>query len=319
MKRVVCATALAVLAALPAHAEKCALPLVASLDLTPLSNGDYTIPVSIGGVERRFSLGLNNPFSVISGPLADSLGYRTVKISKSLETHLNGETIDRRVVVGDLQIGVSRGKDFQMLRSDVSAAKLGVDGVAALDLLRNFDVELDLAARKLKLFSPNDCQNKAYWASSLAEVKFTTDMSGHVEFAMRLDDKDVDVDFEVTDGPAIMHTNTLKRLFDLTLESPGVVAETQDGGTRWYYPFKSLSIGAIAINNPRIALLPDDGPECRHQLQTVSGRTMRCFGAAELHLRGGSLKALHLYFDFKHRVLYATPADAVPASAKPAK
>lgn len=302
---------LSILAALPAQAEKCELPLVASLDLTPLGNGAYAIPLSINGAEHKFELGLNNPFSAISGALADALGYRTIKMPRDLEPHLDEEKIDRKVIVGDLAVGLSHGKDFQMLRTDTYAAKRGVDGVAALDLLQNFDVELDLTARKLKLFSPNGCQNKAYWASSLAEVKFKSDRSGHTEFQMRLDGKDVTVDFEVSDGPSIMATNTLKRLFDLTPQSPGMVAEkTQQGEAIWLYPFKTLSIGDIAINNPRILIFQDDGRECRPQIQEVGGRTMACFGASELHLRGGSLKALHLYFDFKHKTLYATPADA---------
>ena len=57
MKRVLCVALLCAFAINPAHADKCALPLVASLDLTPLPNGAYSIPLSINGVERKFELG----------------------------------------------------------------------------------------------------------------------------------------------------------------------------------------------------------------------------------------------------------------------
>ena len=319
MKRVLCAAALSILAAAPAQAEKCSLPLVASLDLTPLSSGTYSIPVSVGGVERKFELGLNKPFSAITGTLADSLGYESVKLSRNLEPRLGAEKVERRVIVGDLAVGLSHGKDFQMLRSDTNVAERGVDGVAGLDLLQNYDVELDLKARKLKLFSPNDCQNKAYWSSSLAETKFTADLSGHIEFAMTLDSRKVTVDFDVSEGAAVMGTNTLKRLFDLTPQSPGMVAEMHGTTPYWHYPFTSLSMEGIAINNPHIVILQQDGPECRHQFHAVGGRMMQCFGASDLLLRSRELRQLHLYFDFKHKVLYATAADASMPETEPAK
>jgi hypothetical protein len=313
-----CMAALAALT-LPAQAEKCSLPQIASLGLKPIVNGDYAVPVSVGGAEHSFLLGLNNPFSVISGTLADAQGYKTVNLPKDLRPQLNGEQMDRKVIVADVAIGLSHGKDFQMLRSDTATAKLGVDGVAALDLLQNFDVELDLAAGKLNLFSPNDCERKIYWSPSYAEVPFKTDKSGHTEFAMRLDDQKVTVDFEVSDGNAVMGTNTLKRLFGLTPQSPGMVAETQGGETVWHYPFKTLAIDGIVINNPHITIRQDDGMECRSNWRDVGGRPVRCYGSSELHLRTGTLKALHLYFDFKDKTLYATAAGAKLPAPEPVK
>jgi hypothetical protein len=86
--------------------------------------------------------------------------------------------------------------------------------------------------------------------------------------------------------------------------------ETSDGSTQWHYAFKTLSREGVVINNPRIAILKDDGPECRPDAQDVRGRSMRCFGLANLRLRAGPLKAMHLYFAFKDKKLYITAADA---------
>ena len=311
MKTMLCAAAL-LAAALPARAaEKCALPQIAALTLKPLGSGEYTIPVSIGGAERRFVLGLNNPFSAISGPLADQLGYETRRLPPGISPHLNAETVTRQVRVGELAIGSTHAKDFHMLRVDAALTGSGADGVAGLDLLENFDVELDLKAGKLNLFSQAHCQgNVVYWAPSYAEVPFKTDASGHVSFVMTLDDRKVTVDLDMREGSSVMGSKTLRRLFDLAPGSPGMVTETQGGTTFWHYPFKTLAVEGIAIADPHIAILSQDGPECRPEAHWIDGREGRCFGSSDLHLRAPVLRALHLYFAFKEKMLYVTPADA---------
>lgn len=98
----------------------------------------------------------------------------------------------------------------------------------------------------------------------------------------------------------------------MTTQSPGMTAERLDWGTLWRYPFKTLSVDGIAINDPRIAIYPDDGPDCQPDLHYVGGTPQRCFGSADLHLHAQTLKALHLYFDFKKKALHVTAADAHP-------
>ncbi|HTT98955.1 MAG TPA: hypothetical protein VMF58_12960 [Rhizomicrobium sp.] len=314
MKRILCA-AFCVAAALPAHAaqkaDKCVLPLVGALTLKRLPSGDYAIPVSVGGTERDFVLDMSAPFSAISGTLADQLGYKSVALPEGIEPHLNGEKIDHKVIVGEMGVGLSRGKDFEMLRAN-NPFRFGgeVAGVAGLDLLENFDVELDLNALKMNLISPNDCDNKVYWAASYAEARLKKDVSGHITSEMELDDHRVTVDFDVSEGPSVIGSKTLKRLLDLTPQSPGMSEEVSDGDKVWRYPFKTLSLDGVVVNNPRISILNDDGPECRPEVQEVGGRTMRCFGLANLRLRAGPLKAMHLYFAFKDKKLYITAADA---------
>jgi hypothetical protein len=324
MNRVLCASVLSLLITLPAYAadkaDKCVLPLVAQLTLKPLPNGDYAIPVSIGGTEHDFVVDLSAPFSVISGKLSDQLGYKSVALPEDIKPHLNGEDIDHKVIVGEMGVGASHGKNFEMLRANKPLPfGGGVAGVAALDLLENFDVELDLNSGKLNLFSPNDCDEKVYWAASYAEARIKKDVSGHITSEMELDGQRVTVDFDISEGPSTIGSMTLDRLLHLTPQSPGVTEETSGGTKYWRYPFKTLSLEGVSINNPRIAVFKDDGPECRPETQDVGVKTMRCYGMANLRLRAGPLKAMHLYFAFKEKTLYITAADAKLPAAEPIK
>jgi len=306
-------TALALALATQVHAaEDCRLKQLAKLTLKQDAAGDYTIPLTIGGQERRFVLGLNVPFSAISGSFADAQGFKSHKLPDLLVLELGGEKIERQAEVPEFAIGPVRAKDYHMLR--VQSAVVSdpeVTGVAGLDLLENFDVELDLKNSALNLFSQDHCKGQVvYWADSSAVVPFTTDASGHIAFKMQLDGKEVSVDFDVTRGQALMPMTAAKRVFDLSETSPGMQALPQGATTYYRYPFKTLSLSGLAIANPAIVLYPSSAPECRPNLHFIDGREARCFGMADMRLRAGELDKLRLYFAFKEKTLYATAAGA---------
>lgn len=301
--------------AAPVRAGTCALPLVASLELKALGDGEYMVPVTIAGVSHDFLLGLDNPLSAISGAFADAQGFKSRAVPYALVPSVDGETIKQVVTLPDVTVGAARVTGFRMLRKDralqgPASAALGLLG---LDLLRNFDVELDLKNRRLKLFTPNDCgDGVVYWqAANFAKVSLKTDASGHGSFPMKLDGASLDVDFYIQDRPARMGTSTFEALFGLTPQSPGVTAEQQDGDTIYHYPFRTLSLEGIAIANPRIDIFPDGGVDCRPDPQLAGGgRGKRCFGASQLRLFNPVLSALHLYIAFKQKTAYVTAAGA---------
>lgn len=309
------AAALACVLAAPAQAKNCVLPRIASLELTPLGDGEYVVPVTIAGAPRDFILGLDLPFSAISGAFADAQGYKNVRLSNRLEPIVYQEHVKRRTTVADMSIGASHGEDVSLLRKDepLPGPGTGAVGILGLDLLRNFDVELDLKNRRLTLFSPNDCDgNVVYWTKGdFAKVALDDDPSGHVSFPMTLDGKEIDVDFDIGGDAARMGTGALRRVFDLTPQSPGVTGGMQDGVAIYRYPFKTLAVKGVEIHNPRIAIVPDEGAECRPVARfEIRGREKLCFGVATLRLKGSVLSALHLYIAFKEKTVYVTAAEA---------
>jgi hypothetical protein len=120
-----------------------------------------------------------------------------------------------------------------------------------------------------------------------------------------------------------MALSVAKRIFAITATSPGLVTTRRnaDGApTQFRYPFKSLSLGCVAILNPDIAIY-DDGPvdkNCDGRMHDVGDRVMKCLAVSDIQLTTTELRQLRLFFAFEEKMLYATaanPADTQPAPA----
>jgi predicted aspartyl protease len=313
------AAALMLAAAVPARAaEDCRLRQIADFALKKSAGGDYLFPVTIAGQERWFEVGLSKPFSAILGSFADAQKFQSRPLPPGIAAaSVDGQKVEQVVKVADIAIGPAHGTKFDMFRVEGAlSGEPDVVGVAGMDLLANFDVELDLKNSRMKLFSQDHCSGKVvYWAGSYGEAPFEKDPSGHFTFTMRLDGERVHVDFEVTAGSAAMDMNVAKRIFDLNENSPNMQALQGRTQPAYRYPFKTLAMDEIAISNPAIVIYKREGPECRPYRPVQSFERKACFGTADLTLRDAELKQMHLYFAFKEKTLYATAADAAPAKA----
>lgn len=289
--------------------DACTLKLVADLAIKAEADGRYIMPVTLDGQPHWFVVGLNVPFSAITGKFADAQGYKSHPLPHGISSGVMGDTMTQQTVVPDIALGPAHAKDFQMLRGgDHMAKDAEITGIVGLDLLANFDVELDLKHDHLRLFSQDHCKGRVvYWSDTSAVVPFDKDASGHFAFDMQLDGKEVTVDFVVTKGSATMPSRTAKRIFDLDGSSPGMEAHPVGDKTYYRYPFKSLSLGGIAISNPAIVIFPTSR-ECRPDPH--DNTVARCYGEADLDLRGAELSHLRLFLSFKEKKLYATAADA---------
>jgi hypothetical protein len=305
-------TAISALGSQAMASDDCHLGQVASLKLTRASDGEYTIPLTVAGAERRFILGLNMPFSAISGRFADAQDLKTSKLPPDVWPNVDGEQVKQQVKIGEFAIGPVHGSDMHMLRVEKQpGGEDDVVGAAGLDLLENFDVELNLAESKVNLFSRDHCKgNVVYWADSYASVPFEKDRSGHIGFDMELDGKKVGVDFAVVDGPAAMGSGAFDRLFGLKEDSPGVTPAPDEGPGHFRYPFKSLSIEGVAVSNPAIVIHHEAVPSCPPHRRADDLDMLQCFGGSDLRLHASVLTKLHLYFAFKEKMLYVTAADA---------
>jgi hypothetical protein len=311
--RIAIAAALLLAAAMPARAdEDCRLKQIADFALKKSPGGEYLFPITIGGQERWFEAGLDKPFSAIRGSFADAQNFPSSALSSRIVPEVNGEKIKQEVSVGDFHIGLAKGGKFDMFRVEgVLSGDPDVVGIAGLDLLANFDVELDLKNSRMKLFSQDHCNGEVvYWADRYAAVPFEKDPSGHITFEMMLDGKRVQVDFHIAEGAGAMDMRVAKRIFDLDENAPGMQLLRGPPAAAYRYPFKLLALEGIEVSNPTVAIFKREGTECRpyRPVQALQGKT--CFGTADLNLRAAELRQMHLYFAFKEKMLYATAADA---------
>ena len=303
-------------------AEDCHLQQLASLPISSLANGDMVVPVTIAGTERKFRIGLTAPYSAIDAKLADEKKLATADTSKDFKVTLDGRKITTRVNVADFSLGSMHGRNFPMLRMENSnSSDPALGGVIGLDVFAEFDVELDLHHQKLNLFSQRHCAgNVVYWASSYAAVPLEMDPLHHFSLRMKLDDVSLLVDLDADQGSAMMGTNSIRRYFGLEIPNLKPNPPPISGPQTYTYPFKTLTLGDITINNPKIDIIPDGkNVECDPDTRQTNKALIHCSGLVDVRLRSSELDALRLYIAFAEKMLYVTPADAQLPAAEPAK
>ncbi len=194
--------------------QKCALPQLASLQLTTLSDGQLGVPVTLAGKKQILSLGISDPFSYLFTSYVKAEGFETKALARGMGIEINKSQAAATAIVPEFGIGEAGGKNVQFATfDDTNFQGNGSAGELALNILSAFDVELDLANNRLNLFSHSHCPgNVVYWSDSYAELPFVTDWTGHPSVKMQLDGRTITVAFANTRTTAFMAMATAKRL-----------------------------------------------------------------------------------------------------------
>ena len=303
----------------PSAPQPCTLKRLASLDMTTLSTGRISVPVEIAGKTYNFILTLSGP-SGISAAVTDDLKLRPYDAVDPWHGgptgNIAGLPAQLATTVPDLRIGSIHGAATEMYV--VGETIMGrrypfpegdvVGGVLGVKLLQNFGVELDFAQKKLNLYEPSACgPETVFWAHEAAAVPFELDQLSDVILHMQLDGKEVTVIPDMRPGTALMGSYVAETKFGIKEGSPGFERISSDKDERYRYPFKSLNLGGLAINNPNIVIYHDDaGKQC----QGKQYGNHICFGGADVTVTLSQLQALHLFLSFKENMLYVTGAGA---------
>jgi hypothetical protein len=136
---------------------------------------------------------------------------------------------------------------------------------------------------------------------------------------MRLDGKSVTATINSA-GPTSMTKSVAQRVFLIDPNSPDLRPlpnRLSSGEATYSYPFKTLEVGGLTVNNPAIEIYDGGaGPECDGRTHNVnSEKVFVCYGGADIHVGLSILRKLHLYFAFGEKTLYATAADLTADSA----
>lgn len=278
----------------PAQATDCQLKLSAALDLGRTPDGFPTANVEIGGTSYPFMLATSSIMS-----LMNFTTYTNLKIG---HVHASGvydgsDELTNVAIVPELVLGGLEGKYQQFYVTEDDRFRPGVVGEIGLDKIERYDVELDLAHDKFKMFSQDHCKGQViYWTDTAVSVPFVIqDRDRQFTVPMKLDDVPVNVLIDTAAPNSWMTAATAHRLFSSLPPA-----------------FKSLSIGGLAISNPDIAIL-QGGDERPCQGETHDDDTRheyRCYGNGDLHLGLKQLRQLRLFIAFSEKTLYITAADA---------
>jgi predicted aspartyl protease len=293
-----CAGALALFAALPAHAEGCKLLRMAALDMGLDVYGRPTVPMTVGGHAVTMLLDTGGIDTLIAESVVHELHlYQERLRSDQRLTAFGGRGINFFATAPDVQFGrlKSARMDFLIMPDDELGEGLG--GILAPDILRAYDDDIDFAHARLTLFAPSECgDGVVYWASDYARIEMSLDETAHMQVPVTIDGQEVRMQFDTGAAETVLSLSTAQSLFGLTETSPGMVRGEE--GT-YDYRFKTLTFGtdagAVTVTHPKVRLVPEDVSNM-HGHVAILGMNV--------------LRQLHLYVSYKQKRLFVTAAGA---------
>jgi hypothetical protein len=211
------------------------------------------------------------------------------------------------------------GKVDMLVTPGPYAADPDVAGVLGVDLLGNFDVELDFAAHKVNLFTSGTCAagpGPAFTALKMDMGDPASDSRATYRFTttMMLDGQPLAVAIDTLATAMRLKFDVAKARFGLTESAPGVTPLPARGDSdrkAYAYPFKSLTASGISIDNPRIVLTGDsDAVPCNGathpRLGALPGMhgSFTCRSVGDMTLGVHWMRKMHWYFAYKAGTIY---------------
>src|SRR6185312_8453742 len=235
-----------------------------------------------------------------------------------------GQKTDRAAKLPHIAVGQNGGSDVRVVLLPGQTAA-GDEGSLGLDILSQFDVELDLSAKKLKLFSQKHCAGKVvYWGKSYAVIPFYPGALSDFHFTALLDGKEIPAGFSTGDERGFLGMAYARGYLDLDSADPNLKLRTdvpESVKPAFGYPFKSLTVGAISVTNPDIVLYPQRNTErCVFSKAALDAHTSlpnaeaTCISSGALIMGRKQMRAMHLFFAFSENNLYVTAADPAPST-----
>jgi len=310
-KRILLCAVLALTAG-QAHADDCQLKQYASLDLIADDN-QILVPVTLAGQPGGyFILDFDAVTSGIAESASDALHLKRSFVKSNVRLNIDGTDI-REQVFAPAQLGAIKGDVVMGVIPGFHRDDIRIVGVIGTDLLGKFDVDLDIAHKKLNLFSPDHCKGQVvYWTHTAAVAAVPLITKGLETFAipMQLDGKDIQATFSASAKPLLNGR--------IARENYGIDITPDANGNLPTHRFKTISVDGLTITNPEFAIYKDDSGGCnggyRTELPALGSdngtHLEQCFGLPDMMIGIPELKHLHIYIAFREHMVYATAADA---------
>jgi len=285
---VACAVCCAAAADAPAANANCQLRRFATLPITVARTGLITVPIKVEGQTLSLLVDTGSYATALSEAAATRLKLEKQPIRASDWLYGFGGGGSRFGASANMEIaGVPiTGKAFNL----IPAMEYGVDGILGADILSVFDIDIDYAAGKLGLYSPQHCPGKVvYWTHDpYAVVPFDfSETHRKMRLSVDLDGHSMSAYLDTGASTSVLVYEEALAHFDV---NESMLAKDRR------FPFKALTFeGGVAVANPDILLFR------RHEaLLLGSGSDPDMLIGADI------LRQLHVYISFKEQKLYAT-------------
>jgi predicted aspartyl protease len=310
----------------PALADECRLTRVASLDMTDTGDGRFYVPVTIEGATELMLVDTGAPATTVEKKTVSDLHLITHRLFEGEFITAGGVEITDIAVIHSLGIDQLQAPDVRALIWPSQPRDPRMAGTLGVDLLGNYDVDLDFAAHKMNLMSSDHCPGKVvYWtAGAVAVVPIHVVEDGHIIVPVTLDGHEVDALLDTGASTTILHLEAAQNIFGLQPGAPDTpeIGRSQGGTSYYRHTFKTLALEGLTIGNPVVTVIPDLMKSKMQQTPTLGSRMSDISeqnGVTDLTLGMTEMRHLHLYIAYKEQKLYITPATppaAAPSGSK---
>jgi hypothetical protein len=171
-----------------AAAPECKLQLAADLEVERNPRGGVLVPVLIDGRAAWMVLGLDSGTSAIDPDAMERLGLhaKRITVNPTLGSRVrsgnspfisNEKKLEQFTKIDSVRVGSINFGGFEALVSGPGGdgvreyRGMPVVGMLGAGALRKFDVELDLARAKLRIFKATECKDPpVYWGLEFTDV-----------------------------------------------------------------------------------------------------------------------------------------------------
>ena len=247
----VIASALVCLGTSAARAQDCAPQQLAKVQTTTLPDGRLTVPVTVEGHALNFLLDTGGVNTTIKWEVAREMNLPVLQTDRRL-AGVGGSVLNFALTGENFSVG-----EFKVANKPIyveSRPMPDADGTLSPDILRDYDVEIDLVAGTLTLFAPGYCAVQEPRDTVLA---IGVGSNGHVHLPVKIDGASV---MAVLDTGSVMSAVGMRTAAYLGVRpnSPGLeVRRDRDGYQLYSYPFGAMEIGGMTVQNPTIAIASD--------------------------------------------------------------
>jgi Aspartyl protease len=290
----------------------CTLKKYASLDLIGDPSRQLVVPVTIQDSPAYMILDTAHAYGSVTESAARRLSLQTHPAPNSMQVFANKNEIKKVARTKSFSVGKAKYDSGEFLVISDNAVGSQVIGILGMNFFADMDIEIDIANRKLNLFSPDHCPGRVvYWSKSYDSVPIRFGEIGEFYFPMELDGKKIEATLTTANATTSLSTDVTKTLYGFDASSPDIESETDAAGrVISHYRAMRLSAQGLDVINANIMLVEPRGVGAGCTLTRRSGAAAYegCYGAHPLHLGLSVLSKLHVYIAIKEKVLYFTPA-----------
>jgi predicted aspartyl protease len=262
-----------------AQGSGCDLVKVARVPLEPRGRL-FAVPVAVNGHAISMMLDTGSEKSLLAEATVQRLGVNrdgrtsTVLVGASGGSMRTDVSIDS-MVVGGVPLPANR------MAVDTLVGYRGIDGILGLDIMRDFDLDMDAPNRALTLYRVRHCERaQPPWDQPATPIAGISTRMGWMEMPFEIDGTE-EIGVVDTGASSTMITPRLAQrlgLSDRDLANDRIVKLTVVAGSETQarvHRFGTVRIGPITVRNADIIVLAKDPPTLgggRHFREAVIGQ-----------------------------------------------